>query len=487
MAGTPLASETAVPTPAPATEVAAPPADVDAVDRAIDGRIEDNYYNNLSLTDLMTAINPQMISELQAAAPNALHLLMNAHLDSPRTPDAVPASHFDPTSTISSATTTTSVAPFNQGQLPAATSPFLAPVPVTAAMLQTPHSLASDSIGTFAPSADRSAFAMGTNASALFPLKQEVCESDPVVLQAAAAQSRAAVKTQPLPLGVTPGAVPGAPFQTRMTPAATSPSRSRERGDSHSSSRRPRRPLTREKPLCWDDPAVIAAADAVRAEAAAAAAAAAVASAAANARNQYSAPAAQPALQPAIQPAMSLGSIFSGSSAQAGGAQAGSGVTMVTGVPVAMARGAGGVQLVTVAQVVCGSGGAAAEMAREEEARKTQRAERNRHSAASSRERKKRHLGELERRVAQLSRRNAQLQLEQMDAVRKVINREKRLGQENKQLRREVLESDMRISKLGDQLSSVGLGESHVEKSRRFVLSRPKTWDAPRLPRLDDL
>eukprot|EP00171_Calliarthron_tuberculosum_P001941 IDg1941t1 len=63
MTGTPPASETAVPTEAPPRKSLLP---VDAVNRAIDICMEDNYYNNLSLTGLMTAINSQVISELIA-------------------------------------------------------------------------------------------------------------------------------------------------------------------------------------------------------------------------------------------------------------------------------------------------------------------------------------------------------------------------------------------------------------------------------------
>lgn len=66
------------------------------------------------------------------------------------------------------------------------------------------------------------------------------------------------------------------------------------------------------------------------------------------------------------------------------------------------------------------------------------RAERNRQSAAASRERKKQHIRELERRVSLLSAENAHLQLEQLNIVKDRIEREKQLMQENRRLKNEV-------------------------------------------------
>ncbi len=123
----------------------------------------------------------------------------------------------------------------------------------------------------------------------------------------------------------------------------------------------------------------------------------------------------------------------------------------------------------------------AAEMlAKEEEERKIIRAERNRHSAAASRERKKQYLNELERRVAILSRRNAQLQIEQIRAVARRVERERELQAENERLKVENFEMDMKMSQIEDRLESLGIGESPYSIERRELIGkaqRPKTYD----------
>jgi len=72
------------------------------------------------------------------------------------------------------------------------------------------------------------------------------------------------------------------------------------------------------------------------------------------------------------------------------------------------------------------------------ETKKAMRAERNRQSAAASRERKKHHIRELERRVSVLSAENAQLQVEQLKAIRARISTHRALAEENDKLKRNV-------------------------------------------------
>mmetsp|Transcript_21045 Transcript_21045/g.36197 ORF Transcript_21045/g.36197 Transcript_21045/m.36197 type:complete len:448 (+) Transcript_21045:192-1535(+) len=102
-------------------------------------------------------------------------------------------------------------------------------------------------------------------------------------------------------------------------------------------------------------------------------------------------------------------------------------------------------------------------------AKKGIRAERNRQSAAASRERKKQHIQELERRVSMLSAENAQLQVEQLKALRTRIQSEKSLLEENKKLKKKLVMQDMKIEKLAKKLNDAGIAE---EES----LKRPSTW-----------
>lgn len=76
------------------------------------------------------------------------------------------------------------------------------------------------------------------------------------------------------------------------------------------------------------------------------------------------------------------------------------------------------------------------------------RAERNRQSAAASRERKKHHIRELERRVSMLSMENATLQVEQFNKIRARIEEEKRLADENQRLKNQV-NATVSTSRLG--------------------------------------
>lgn len=108
----------------------------------------------------------------------------------------------------------------------------------------------------------------------------------------------------------------------------------------------------------------------------------------------------------------------------------------------------------------------------EVEVKKAMRAERNRQSAAASRERKKHHIRELERRVTMLSQENAELQCEQLQVIRVRIEKERLLLKENKELKRTVFFKDMKIESLSKQLHDLKPGSGDKD------LKRPSTWDA---------
>lgn len=108
------------------------------------------------------------------------------------------------------------------------------------------------------------------------------------------------------------------------------------------------------------------------------------------------------------------------------------------------------------------------------ESKKAMRAERNRQSAAASRERKKHHIKELERRVRQLSQENAALQVGQLNAITERIAKEKQLVEENTELKKQVIYKSMEISKLSHELEKVRVRLPSEDP----VLKRPSTWDA---------
>lgn len=104
--------------------------------------------------------------------------------------------------------------------------------------------------------------------------------------------------------------------------------------------------------------------------------------------------------------------------------------------------------------------------------KKQMRAERNRQSAAASRERKKEHIKELERRVTLLSEHNAKLQVSQLEQIRDRLAEEARLLSENGNLRRTVVFKEMEISKLTHKLKSHKIADDDDENSLRR-----HTWD----------
>lgn len=109
------------------------------------------------------------------------------------------------------------------------------------------------------------------------------------------------------------------------------------------------------------------------------------------------------------------------------------------------------------------------------EVKKAMRAERNRQSAAASRERKKHHIKELERRVAVLSQENAQLQFGQLKVVVNRIEKERKLLEENKALKTTITFKNWEIKKLNTELKSLKPPSSSDASSS---LKRPNTWDA---------
>lgn len=112
------------------------------------------------------------------------------------------------------------------------------------------------------------------------------------------------------------------------------------------------------------------------------------------------------------------------------------------------------------------------------EDRKAMRAERNRQSAAASRERKKNHIKELERRVTMLSQQNAKLQVEQLDAIRHRIGKEQRLSEENKSLRLQAVTKDLKIHELTNKLEKAGIDPptKKLPEIQELNLKRPSTW-----------
>eukprot|EP00189_Rhodosorus_marinus_P008335 CAMPEP_0184751816 /NCGR_PEP_ID=MMETSP0315-20130426/43251_1 /TAXON_ID=101924 /ORGANISM="Rhodosorus marinus, Strain UTEX LB 2760" /LENGTH=293 /DNA_ID=CAMNT_0027231113 /DNA_START=482 /DNA_END=1363 /DNA_ORIENTATION=+ len=103
--------------------------------------------------------------------------------------------------------------------------------------------------------------------------------------------------------------------------------------------------------------------------------------------------------------------------------------------------------------------------------KKAIRAERNRQSAAASRERKKHHIRELERRVSMLSMENATLQVEQFNKIRARIEEEKRLADENQRLKNQLEFLDKQIEKV-----SKDLPVEAVDTETRTESENLKTW-----------
>mmetsp|Transcript_21179 Transcript_21179/g.86493 ORF Transcript_21179/g.86493 Transcript_21179/m.86493 type:complete len:295 (-) Transcript_21179:3562-4446(-) len=103
--------------------------------------------------------------------------------------------------------------------------------------------------------------------------------------------------------------------------------------------------------------------------------------------------------------------------------------------------------------------------------KKAIRAERNRQSAAASRERKKHHIRELERRVSMLSMENATLQVEQFNKIRARIEEEKRLADENQRLKNQLEFLDSKIEKASKHLREAG-----VDAETKPESENSKTW-----------
>jgi len=100
--------------------------------------------------------------------------------------------------------------------------------------------------------------------------------------------------------------------------------------------------------------------------------------------------------------------------------------------------------------------------------RKVHRAEKNRISAARSREKKRAHIDELKRRVAMLSAENAQLQVEQWQAFQERIEKERRLRLENVQLGIKVDETKEKLKDAKMRLQEKGI---EVDNNKRHTWS----------------
>eukprot|EP00178_Gracilaria_changii_P006659 TRINITY_DN215_c2_g1_i1.p2 TRINITY_DN215_c2_g1~~TRINITY_DN215_c2_g1_i1.p2 ORF type:complete len:415 (+),score=72.21 TRINITY_DN215_c2_g1_i1:130-1245(+) len=113
-----------------------------------------------------------------------------------------------------------------------------------------------------------------------------------------------------------------------------------------------------------------------------------------------------------------------------------------------------------------------------QEAKKAMRAERNRQSAAASRERKKQYIKELERRVNMLSRENAKMQICQFRLVRERLELESKIVDQVKELKRKLVDRDLEIQKLSKQIESVKLKSAEETDDEEEEIPRPSTWDA---------
>ena len=100
------------------------------------------------------------------------------------------------------------------------------------------------------------------------------------------------------------------------------------------------------------------------------------------------------------------------------------------------------------------------------------RAERNRQSAAASRERKKQHTKDLEQEVCELSKQNATLVVKQLNTLEERIQSEQKLEDENATLRQKVKEKKARIDALSNELKNLTLGLEPSPAVRKL-----NTWD----------
>lgn len=116
--------------------------------------------------------------------------------------------------------------------------------------------------------------------------------------------------------------------------------------------------------------------------------------------------------------------------------------------------------------------GSSADMEEDQDQRKAMRAERNRQSAAASRERRKHHIRELERRVALLTKENATLQVGELNMLKEKIEQETELVKVNQSLKRDMHLKNMEIMGLSERLTGLNTGgKKHASPKHR------KTWD----------
>lgn len=112
------------------------------------------------------------------------------------------------------------------------------------------------------------------------------------------------------------------------------------------------------------------------------------------------------------------------------------------------------------------------------EQRKLLRATRNRQSAASSRERKKRHLQELKRRLDLLSSENVRLEQSEIDSVRDRLSKESELIEEGMKLKKKEKQSEERVRERERRLISREVVKVIQQNSnRKLTLPRTSSWD----------
>lgn len=108
------------------------------------------------------------------------------------------------------------------------------------------------------------------------------------------------------------------------------------------------------------------------------------------------------------------------------------------------------------------------------EQRKQLRAERNRQSAASSRERKKRHLRELQRRLELLTSENKRMEEHEIDLVRDRLSREEELRAEGEHLLESLKDKSVQHNQLEQKVMAA---ERPKVPRPNQKLPKPRTWD----------
>ena len=110
------------------------------------------------------------------------------------------------------------------------------------------------------------------------------------------------------------------------------------------------------------------------------------------------------------------------------------------------------------------------------ERKKQMRAERNRQSAAASRERKKKYVSDLQHLAFSLKQENAALYNKDLLSLQQHSDAAERLVSENSRLRREAIETEMELRKLMNKVEQVAEKVEPVVNTRKH-----NTWDPSEL------